>query len=202
MEETVQEDGLEFTNKDKMFVRELIKMHLGIDLTTEEDNETFQPDASNSSTETEKTYYEVQIHDMKKNLIEEVFYRHIKETTYESVKNLPYEEPDINSNVKEITCNESMPEKPVDRYQPEYELKTKTSEDLPSTLEQGDEYSDSTEVDQLTVIEMNDSHQDDTATECDNSIIISLTNSPATSSDENEDVLDILLGDDIYDGKY
>lgn len=113
MEESALEVHLEFTNKDKAFVRELIKIHLGVNLMAEENYEASILDA-NSYAITKKDDSESEIQDVKKTLIEEVFYQHLSKNTFEPVKQLPLEESDINSNdVNGIDCNENILEKTI-----------------------------------------------------------------------------------------
>lgn len=153
MEESAQEVHLEFTKKDKAFVRELIKIHLGVNLITEENYEASILDA-NSYAITKEDDSESEIQVVKKTLIEEVFYQHLNKNTFEPVKQLPLEESDININdVFGINCNENILEKTININNNEnvFEtLKKKQSEilqEFPSTSNQ----------DYLPVIEQNNS---------------------------------------------
>lgn len=163
MEESAQEVHLEFTKKDKAFVRELIKIHLGVNLMTEEENNYEVPilDA-NSYAITKEDDSESEIQVVKKTLIEEVFYQHLNKKTFEPVKQLPLEESDINSNdVNGMDCNENILEKTISINNNEnvFEtLKKKQSEilqEFPSASNQ--DYFVSNRVENLPVIEQNHS---------------------------------------------
>lgn len=161
MEESAQEVHLEFTKKDKAFVRELIKTHLGVNLMTEENYEASILDA-NSYAITKEDDSESEIQVVKKTLIEEVFYQHLNKNTFEPVKQLPLEESDINSNdVNGIDCNENIVEKTININNNEnvFEtLKKKQSEilqEFPFTSNQ--DYFVSNRVENLPVIEQNNS---------------------------------------------
>lgn len=161
MEESAQEVNLEFTNKDKAFVRELIKIHFGVNLMTEENYEASIPDA-NSYAITKEDDSESEIQVVKKTLIEEVFYQHLNKNTFEPVKPLPLEESDINSNdVNGIDCNENSLEKTININNNDnvFEtLKKKQSEilqEFPSTSNQ--DYFVSNRVENLPAIEPNNS---------------------------------------------
>lgn len=163
MEESAQEVHLEFTKKDKAFVRELIKIHLGVNLMTEEENnyEASILDA-NSYAITKEDDFESEIQVVKKTIIEEVFYQHLNKNTFEPVKQLPLEESDINSNdVNGIDCNENILEKTININNNEnvFEtLKKKQSEilqEFPWTSNQ--DYFVSNRVENLPVIEQNNS---------------------------------------------
>lgn len=116
MEESSQEIHLELTKKDKTFVRELIKIHLGVNLTTEEDYDDSILD-SNSYVITKEDDSESEIEVMKRTLIEEVFNQYLKKNCHEPVRQLPFEESDINSNnIKVVNCNERILENTVDLH--------------------------------------------------------------------------------------
>lgn len=162
MEESAQEVHLEFTKKDKAFVRELIKIHLGVNLMTEEENYEASTLDANSYAVTTQHDYESEIQVMKKTLIEEVFYQHLSKKTFEPVKQLPLEESDINSNdVNGIDCNENILEKTISINNNENvveTLKKKQSEilqEFPCTSNQ--DYFVSNRVENLPVIEQNNS---------------------------------------------
>lgn len=157
MEESAQEVHLEFTQKDKAFVRELIKIHLGVNLITEENYEASILDA-NSYAITKEDDSESEIQVVKKTLIEEVFYQHLSKNTFEPVKQLPLDESDINSNdVNGIDCNENILEKTININNNEnvFEtLKKKQSENLHEfPLTSNQDY----RVENLPVIEQNNS---------------------------------------------
>lgn len=161
MEESAQEVHLEFTNKDKAFVRELIKIHLGVNLMAEENYEASILDA-NSYAITKEDDSESEIQFVKKTLIEEVFYQHLTKNTFEPVKQLPLEESDINSNdVNSDDCNENILEKTININNNEnvFEtLKKKQSDilqEFPFTSNQ--DYFKSNRVENLPAIEQNHS---------------------------------------------
>lgn len=162
MEESAQEVHLEFTKKDKAFVRELIKIHLGVNLITEEENDEASILDANSYAITKEDDSESEIQVVKKTLIEEVFYQHLNKNTFEPVKQLPLEESDINSNdVNGIDCNKNILEKTININNNEnvFEtLKKKQSEmlqEFPCTSNQ--DYFVSNRVENLPVIERNNS---------------------------------------------
>lgn len=161
MEESAQEVHLELTKKDKTFVRELIKIHLGINLMTEEDYEASILHANSYAITKEDDSESEIIQVMKKTLIEEVFNQYLKKKTFEPVKQLPFEESDINSdNVIGIKCNENSLEKTVN-FENENVFETlkkkqsETSQEFPFTRNQ--DYFVSKMVENLPVIEQNNS---------------------------------------------
>lgn len=192
-EESEQEFHLELTKKDKTFVRELIKIHLGVNLATEEDYEENSTLDANSYEITKEDDSESQIQVMKKTLIEEVFCQYLKNNIFDPVEQLPVEESDINSDVKGIKCNESIPGKTVvfNKNDSVFEtMKKKLSETSKEfSFSPNKDYFVSNKVENLSVIEKFDSPE---KIKPDPSNFFDSKNSTAkfiTLTDESEDVL-------------